>query len=149
MSDASAEVSASSGTTTGTRRSPNFCLLCMHFYPEMISTGMHMTELATTLVANGVRMTALCGQPAIEHGSQDAVPDHMTYKGVEVQRVKAMGAHRGSVVQRFIRGFTYTFETFFAAMKRRKEFDGFVVTTNPPFLGVVAALIKKWFKVDY
>ena len=28
-------------------------LLCQHFYPEMVSTGMHMTELATRLAELG------------------------------------------------------------------------------------------------
>jgi glycosyltransferase involved in cell wall biosynthesis len=121
----------------------------MHFYPEMISTGMHMTELATALAADGVQMSVICGQPGIEHKEHQEVAPNMAYKGVAIQRVNSVGSHRGSVLSRGVRGLSYTWNTFRTLVARRSEFNGFVVTTNPPFLGIVAALAKKWYRKEY
>lgn len=126
-----------------------YALLCMHFYPEMISTGMHMTELSTALVGPDLQIRVLCAQPAIENKLQEAVPDRMEFKGVEIRRVKATGSHRGSIIQRFRRGLSFTVNTYRELVRTRRDVQGVIVTTNPPFLGLVALLAQRLYRLPY
>src|SRR6267143_5319063 len=71
-------------------------LMCQHFYPEMISTGMHMTELAVALTRRGWRVSAVCAQPSLLLSEANlAVPRAMTHQGIAITRVATMGSHGG------------------------------------------------------
>src|SRR5881397_521935 len=57
-------------------------LMCQHFYPEMISTGMHMTELAVALTRRGWHISVVCAQPSLLLSEKNvAVPHVMTHQG--------------------------------------------------------------------
>src|SRR5919108_2339472 len=77
-------------------------LLCQHFYPEMVSTGIHMTELATRLCEHGWQVTVYSARPAwgSEWDEAQPVPKEITYEGVRILRVATVGEHRGSLLSR-------------------------------------------------
>ncbi|MTI88125.1 MAG: glycosyltransferase family 4 protein [Balneolaceae bacterium] len=125
-------------------------LLCQHFYPEMVSTGMHMTELSEALTEKGVDITVFCAPPVhdIENWNQE-VPRSTKYNGIHIRRAKTLGKHKSGLLYRLLFAFTYMIQTFFYTWRGRKKFDGILVGTNPPFLGIVTLIMKKVFGVKY
>jgi glycosyltransferase involved in cell wall biosynthesis len=116
-------------------------LLCQHFYPEMISTGMHMTELACALTRLGWQITVCCAQPSLLiESSNPHVSKEIHYQGIKIVRVSSLGSHEGSLVRRFLFALTYLMSSVAFAFRHYREFDGLLVTTNPPFLGLAGWL---------
>lgn len=58
-------------------------LICQHFYPAMLSTGIFITQLATGLARMGWAVRVYCGQPVYQEGAaQPAVyPQYDSYQG--------------------------------------------------------------------
>lgn len=118
-------------------------LLCQHFYPEMISTGMHMTELATGLTRKGYRIRVYCAPPAYQDETQSGpVPAQMEHQGIRIIRVPALGVHRGSYLQRGLFALSYLLGTAWCVYRDRKQLVGVIATTNPPFIGLAACILK-------
>ena len=130
-------------------------LLCQHFYPEMKSTGLHMTELAVSLARRGWRLRVYCSHPtgpiatgpiADEDPSRQFPGDH---EGVEVVRVRPLGRHEGGVAGRLVFGVSYLIAIAIKVVRDRRELAGFIVTTNPPFVGLAALLMRRLFAMPY
>jgi len=125
-------------------------LLCQHFYPEMISTGLHMTELATGLTQSGCHIAVYCAQPAYQDNTQDGTTSaYMEYKGIQIKRMKTIGDTRGGLLRRGLFGLSFLLATFFAIWQDRKQLNGVIVTTNPPFIGLVASALKRLAGLPY
>ena len=125
-------------------------LVCQHFYPEMVSTGMHMTELARRLERRGWSITVYCDQPAyVLEGEEKAVPVDMVDQGIRIKRVPTLGSHRDSMVSRGLRALTYLLSTVRELAKDRDQYDGLLVTTNPPFLGLAGWLMSVVYGKPY
>lgn len=125
-------------------------LLCQHFYPEMVSTGMHMTELSEALNEKGLDVSVYCAQPVYELDEwEGGVPQYLSHQGIDVYRAQTFGKHKAGLLNRLLFAVTYMIKTFFFTWKNRNKFDGFVVGTNPPFLGIVTLLLNKIFGEKY
>jgi glycosyltransferase involved in cell wall biosynthesis len=125
-------------------------LLCQHFYPEMVSTGMHMTELATRLAEFGWRITAFCAKPSWGTGGEpDDAARRLVHRGVEVVRVRTLGQQRGSLLSRAVFAVTFVLSAGFELFRRPAKGTALVVTTNPPFLGLVGWLYSRLRKRPY
>ncbi|HXF36429.1 MAG TPA: hypothetical protein VNO17_04525, partial [Actinomycetota bacterium] len=99
-------------------------LLCEHFYPEMVSTGMHMTELATRLAELGWDLTVYTAKPS--WGSEapgGPVPRDMTYGGVRILRVPTIGSARGGVASKTVAGISFVVSVTAALWRARRRFD--------------------------
>jgi glycosyltransferase involved in cell wall biosynthesis len=128
----------------------NLFLLCLHFYPEMVSTGMHMTELATRLAELGWRITTFCAKPSWgTAGEPDPPTRRLVHRGVEVLRVRTLGKQRGSLLSRALFAVTFVLSAGFEVFRRRAKGATLVVTTSPPFLGVVGWLYSRLCKRPY
>jgi glycosyltransferase involved in cell wall biosynthesis len=123
-------------------------LLCQHFYPEMISTGMHMTELATKLAAKGHLIQVYCARPAYRDSApaQDPVSTRMIYQGVSIVHVPAIGNPRRRLLSRGLFALSYLLATAWAVWRDRRTLRGVIATTNPPFIGLVAVWLKRWLR---
>lgn len=128
-----------------------FALLCQHFYPEMISTGMHMTELATRLAEEGWQITVYCAKPSwgLQEGTEKEVPRRIVYEGVEIVRVPTVGRQQGGLLSRLLFAITFVLAVGWAVGRKRAHYPCLVVTTNPPFLGLVSWLYARLFKLPY
>ncbi len=125
-------------------------LLCQHFYPEMISTGIHMTELATALTRHGWKITVYCAQPSLSlEDTNPRVPRELEYQGVRVVRVPSIGSHRGAVAGRLLFALTYLLGSLWAVIIARRNLSGLIITTNPPFLALVGVLAAKLLGLPY
>ncbi len=125
-------------------------ILCQHFYPEMISTGMHMTELAVGLARTGWRVTAYCAQPSLslEHKNEKAPPTG-EYEGVSIRRVKTIGSYAGGIFRRLTFSVSYVLATMAVVVRERRQIDLLLITTNPPFLGLVGVIATVFLRVPY
>jgi glycosyltransferase involved in cell wall biosynthesis len=129
----------------------NLLLLCQHFYPEMVSTGLHMTELTTRLVKlfpeNDIRV--FCSNPSKSAFKQE-VNKFETFEGVKIYRTGNRGEEHGKGLWgRFIFAFRYFISAFIFTFGSRKEIDLIIITTNPPFIGFIALLMKVCFAKPY
>jgi len=125
-------------------------LLCQHFYPEMISTGMHMTELAGALTRLGSKLTVCCAQPSLLiESANPRVASRMDYQGITIVRVPSSGSHAGGLLGRLLFALTYSVSTAWFVLRNHRKFGGMLVTTNPPFLGLVGWLANKLFSTRY
>jgi glycosyltransferase involved in cell wall biosynthesis len=117
-------------------------LLCEHFYPEMISTGMHMTELATRLTELGWHVTVYTAKPAWGTDGEEADPaaTEIVHEGVRILRVPTVGSQRGGLVSKAVAAVSFAVSVSWAAWRDRRAYDGMIITTNPPFMGALG-----WF----
>jgi glycosyltransferase involved in cell wall biosynthesis len=126
-------------------------LLCQHFYPEMVSTGMHMTELATRLAELGWRITVLTSKPS--WGTDDPhagpVPAKMVYRNVRILRVPTLGSQRGGMIAKAVSAVSFVPSAAWALWRMRAEYRSLVITTNPPFIGVLGLLASRLFMRPY
>jgi glycosyltransferase involved in cell wall biosynthesis len=143
----------SSGTGPDGRSDPpkELVLLCEHFYPEMISTGMHMTELAARLTELGWQITVYTAKPSwgTDDGDHQLVPREIVHEGIKILRVPTIGSQRGGLVSKAIAALTFVISVSGAMWRRRADNAGLVITTNPPFIGVLGWLFSRLYGRPY
>lgn len=124
-------------------------LICQHFYPEMVSTGLHMTELATYINNHydDVEIEVLCSHPSKNTFTDKDLPS--VYKNVNIIRKKSNGKEHGGVLSRLVFGVSFFLRVFFFLISNHKKYKGFIITTNPPFLGLATIFLKKIFSKPY
>lgn len=110
---------------------------------------MHMTELARRLQERGWEITVYCTKPA--YGDDDAgdVPADMTHQGIRIKRMPTIGDQRESLSSRLLLAVTYLVTTIQALVRDRGRYDGMLVTTNPPFIGLAGWVLSKLFGKPY
>jgi len=121
-------------------------IICQNFYPEMLSTGLFMTNIATGLVQRGWQVRVYCAQPLYLPGGirKETTPNYLEYEGVEIIRVPTLSTARSSLPRRLLNALTFMLAIGWYLCRDRRELLGIINTTNPPFLGLVAWLAK-WF----
>jgi glycosyltransferase involved in cell wall biosynthesis len=126
-------------------------LLCEHFYPEMVSTGMHMTELATRLAELGWHITVYTAKPTwgTDDDEERLVPNVMVHEGVRIIRVPTLGSQRGNLLSKTVSAVTFVFSVGWALMRTRGDYHGMVITTNPPFIGVLGWIYSRVYRRPY
>jgi glycosyltransferase involved in cell wall biosynthesis len=125
-------------------------ILCQHFYPEMISTGLHMTELATALSKRGWEMTVVCAPPQLDDASSTADPVLAAeLPGIRIVRLRSIGSHASGFLARGLFAVVFTVGAMLWLLTHRAEYDGVLVTTNPPFLGIAPALGRLFTRRPY
>ena len=84
-------------------------LICQHFYPEMLSTGLFMTNIATGLVQRGWAVRVYCAQPLYLPGgiNNEDTPRYLEYEGVEIIRVPTLSTARNLLPRRMLNAITF------------------------------------------
>lgn len=125
-------------------------LLCQHFYPDMVSTGLHMTELTTKWkeLYPEVEISIFTAENSRNQDSHN-FKKHEIYQGVNIYRVKNIGRQHGNLLSRFIFSFTFILKSFFFLLFKKRDYDILIITTNPPFLGLLILALNSYFKVPY
>ena len=126
-------------------------LLCQHFYPEMVSTGMHMTELATRLAELGWQITVLASKPSwgTDEPYAGPVPSQMVYQNVRILRVPTLASQKGGMISKAVSAISFMPGAAWGLWRRRADYHSLVVTTNPPFVGVLGWLASRAFGRPY
>lgn len=116
----------------------------------MVSSGLHMTELTTkwkekypqdefsVFVAENSRSK-----------EQESLQNHDEYRGVTIHRVSNWGQHHGTLFSRFLFSLGFSLKAFVFLFKNRKQFDILLITTNPPFLGIIMLAVNYLLNLRY
>lgn len=133
-------------------RKRRLALVCQHFYPELVSTGLHMTELAEQLVKRDWSVDVICAPPTFNSPEASEESDRgrtFEYRGITVRRVPALGSHGAGVFRRLLFAATYSLLGLFEVLRRFRELDILLVTTNPPFVGLVGLVASRLAGMPY
>ena len=116
-------------------------LLNQCFYPDVVSTAQHLTDLATELTSRGHEVTVI----ASDRGYDDPAlrfKRHEHWKGVEIVRIRSSSFGKNSRWRR-----TLNFGSFILLCSLRllmlRRFDLVVALTSPPLISFLAALFVK------
>lgn len=118
-----------------------FLLLNQCFYPDVVSTAQHLTDLAMELAARGHEVTVLTG----DRGYDDATtrfPRRELWNGITIIRVPSLSLGKNRRWRRAL-----TFGSFLVVCSLRllilQHFDVVVALTSPPLISFLAALFVK------
>lgn len=120
---------------------PSLLFINQHYWPDVASTGQHLTDLAEHLANDGFDVEVLCASGRYLSGRLD-VPEKETHKGVRIHRVKTTSLGRGSNVGRIF-DYASFYTQVLGLLLFGRRVDLVVVLTTPPLLGFACATIGK------
>ncbi len=116
-------------------------LLNQCFYPDVVSTAQHLTDLATALTARGHKVTVVTSDRGYDDPSV-RFPRRERWNGIEIIRIPAISFGKSSLWRR-----AFNFGSFLFACSLRlltlRRFDLVVALTSPPLISFLAALFVK------
>ncbi|MGO9109687.1 MAG: glycosyltransferase family 4 protein [Thermoguttaceae bacterium] len=118
-------------------------LLNQCFYPDVVSTAQHLTDLAVELAAKGHSVTVLASRRGYDNPAT-RYPARETWKGISIIRVPSLGLGKRSKWRRIV-DFASYWVSCVLRLALLPRFDVVVALTSPPlisFLGAVFARIK-------
>ena len=114
-------------------------LISQYFYPEMISTGHILTELAVELAKKGIKTSVICAQPT--YYSNHKIDKDITYKGIAIRRTFNTQFDKNSLKGKLLNSFSFFIGTLWMVLKEQGNYP-VVLVTNPPFIGLVGLIYK-------
>jgi colanic acid biosynthesis glycosyl transferase WcaI len=120
-------------------------LVNQHYYPDVASTGQHLTDLAEYLASErgGYSVEVLTGRGKYVAGKMDA-PAREVRNGVSIRRLRTTAFGRSSHLGRVVDYLSFYVKVLVALLFGPRR-DGVVFLTTPPllaFLGAIARLLR-------
>ncbi|CAG1010749.1 hypothetical protein PHYC_03919 [Phycisphaerales bacterium] len=118
-------------------------ILNQYYVPDMASTGHLLHELAEGLVELGFDVTVLTGRPS--YGPRETwqkvrlreIRDH-----VRVNRIMSTRFSKDRLLGRLLNSATFLIPLTLRVLFTSRENSSYLYTTNPPFLGIVGAMVS-------
>ena len=111
-----------------------------HYYPDVASTGQHLTDLAEHLVRQGWDVDIVTGQGRYVAGRMPA-PSLEVRNGVTIRRCRTASFGRTRHVGRILDYASFYFQVFVRLLFGRRR-SGVVFLTTPPLLSVIGAVVR-------
>jgi len=127
--------------------SPSLIVLSQLFYPELISTGLTLTELCESLSKKGLQLEVVCAQPSLVNAGE-RVPKHMTYKGIPIKRLWSTCFPKINTLGKAINHLTFTFSLFFYLLSLPRH-SRLLLLTNPPILPLLMRFLQPIKRFNY
>ena len=116
----------------------NILILNQAFYPDIVSTAQHASDLASALTEAGHEVTVVCNSRGYDDPKL-RFPIEETWNKIKIIRLRSTGLGKASKWRRFA-----DFGTFIASCALRlcllPQFDVVVAMTSPPLISFVAGL---------
>lgn len=116
----------------------NVLILNQAFYPDVVSTAQHASDLAAGLTQAGHEVTVICNSRGYDD-PRLRFPNQETWNRVKIVRVRSIGLGKSSKWRR-----AADFATFMTSCAFRlwslPQFDVVVAMTSPPLISFVASL---------
>jgi colanic acid biosynthesis glycosyl transferase WcaI len=116
-------------------------ILNQAFYPDVVSTSQHASDLASELAARGHDVTVIASRRAYDN-PEALFPKRETWRGVNIQRVFCLGLGKKTKLRRAA-GFASYILTCFFALLQAPRCDVIVALTSPPLISVLGALYAR------
>ncbi len=113
-------------------------IICQLFYPELVSTGQTMTELAEALAEKGVDVEVWAGQPTI-HRELGKLARRMEHAGIRIRRLRGTRFPKLNTAGRVVNQLTFA-GSVMARVALQRPRKPLLVLTNPPFLAPILAV---------
>jgi glycosyltransferase involved in cell wall biosynthesis len=115
-------------------------LVNQHYYPDVASTGQHLTDLAEHLAAEGYSVEVLTGRGKYVAGKVEA-PAREVRNGVRIRRLRTTSFGRGSHLGRVVDYLSF-YVSVLATLLFGPKRDGVMFLTTPPLLGFLGAIAR-------
>ncbi|MDQ1469943.1 MAG: colanic acid biosynthesis glycosyl transferase WcaI [Bryobacterales bacterium] len=129
------------GAEQGAPTPLSILILNQAFYPDVVSTAQHASELATALSERGHKVTAVCSarrydDPAVNYISRE------TWEGVMIRRIWSSGFGKKARWRRAADFGTYLLNCVWQVLLIPRH-DVVIALTSPPMISFVAALLVR------
>lgn len=115
-----------------------FLLLNQCFYPDVVSTAQHLTDLASELSARGHEVTVVTSDRGYDDPTKK-FPRYESWKNIQIYRIPSLSLGKETKLRRVL-----NFGSFLAICASRlltlKRFDVVVALTSPPLISFLASL---------
>ena len=139
-------IDAAAGSPAAAReeegRKPSLLFVNQHYWPDVASTGQHLTDLAEHLAAEGYDVSVLASRGRYVKGKVPA-PLRETRNGVTIMRVRTTGFGRARHLGRLVDYATFYLQALGALLGGKRRYDGVVVLTTPPLLSFLGAIARR------
>ena len=115
-----------------------FLLLNQCFYPDVVSTAQHLTDLARELAARGHEVTVLTSDRGYDD-PRHRFPKHELWNNIEIIRIPSVSLGKTSKLRRAINFGTFLINCVCRLLTLR-GFDVVVALTSPPLISFIASL---------
>ena len=113
-------------------------LLNQCFYPDVVSTAQHLTDLARELSARGHEVTVLASDRGYDD-PRNRFPKHEVWNGIKIIRIPSVSLGKSSKLKRAINFGSFLFNCALRLLTLRR-FDVVVALTSPPLISFLASL---------
>jgi glycosyltransferase involved in cell wall biosynthesis len=125
-------------------------ILNQYYVPDVASTGQLLSELAEYLARAGARVSVIATQPSYgPPETRQRCPRRAVEGGIHVTRLWTTRFSKDSPVGRTINSLTFLVQLMATLLLRGKRGEVFLYTTNPPYLGVIGAIISVFRRHPY
>lgn len=123
-------------------------ILCQFFYPEYVSSATLPLEMAEDFIKNGLTVGVLCGYPKEYLDEQKKVPIVDNYNGIKIRRARYLQLDRKYFFSRIVNQISFVI-SIILKLKYIIEHKCIIVYSDPPMLPIVAAIVKRVFRVKF
>jgi glycosyltransferase involved in cell wall biosynthesis len=128
--------------------SPQLSILTQFFPPDYAPTGQLMAELAQSLSREGFKVQVFAGQPGYAYDCPLALQKELI-NGVTVRRTRTARLWPRRIRGRAVGGLLYCLRSLVKLIHPARRGDLVLVTTEPPYLPLLAYLLHCLFKQPY
>lgn len=129
---------------------PRVVILNQYYWPDVASTGHLLHELANDLARRGVQVSVLTARPS--YGPPETwqpAPRRERTEGVDVVRMITTRFSKDNILGRVLNSITFLAPLTLRMLLRPDRDEIFLYTTNPPYLGIIGALMSRLRKHPY
>lgn len=111
------------------------------FFPDEVSTAKILTDIALKKIECG-QLSVICGPIGYEKSYQ--IQDKKLDKRIKLYRIGLPTLNKNKIAQRVFKLVLLTIKMSWSILVRVKKDDNVLITTNPSFLIITIALLKKF-----
>jgi len=124
----------------GSHARSRLLLVNQHYYPDVASTGQHLTDLAEHLASEGFHVEVLTGRGKYVAGKMEA-PAQEVRNGVHIRRLRTTSFGRVRHLGRIVDYLSFYVRVLLALLFGAQR-DGVLFLTTPPLLGFLGAIAR-------
>jgi glycosyltransferase involved in cell wall biosynthesis len=127
-------------TPSGANRFIRLTIVTQFYPPDYAATGQLIEELATRLGASGVQVQVFTGQPGYAF-DMEVAPALEANGNLSIKRSRTSRLWPRRIRGRAVNGLLFCMRAILRLLDPRHYRDVLIVTTEPPYLGIVAYIV--------